>query len=340
MGSYSKFLKREKLNIGIDIGSYAVKAVAISKEKDNLKLKKIACVKVGLISSKEGLIKATKEAASRVNAFMRDVNIAISGPSVIIRFIELPRMTENELRNAISFEAEKYIPFNIEEVTIGHHLLIPRLGDENKMLVLAVAAKKDLINERLSLLSEAGLSAGVLDVASLANFNAFTIRSKRKKDEVVALVDIGARATEVSIIEENTLHFTRSIQLGGNNITKVLSDTLSMDLKGSENIKISPTGREAEVNEKMEGVLHNIIDEIRLSFSYYENQSGKSIQRAYLTGGSSKIASFNIMFKEHMGIEVSSWDATEGLELDPSITSQQIDSIKDQLGVAIGLALR
>jgi type IV pilus assembly protein PilM len=338
MESFNKFLNREKLNIGIDIGSYAVKAAALYK--DNLKLKKVAFTRVEHIGSKESLVKAIKETASKISTLNKEVNIAVSGPSVIVRFIELPRMTENELHNAITFEAEKYIPFNIDDVIIGHHLLIPRLGDETKMLVLAVAARRDLINERLSLLDQAGLSVGVLDVAALANFNAFVAASKRKKDEVVALVDIGARATEISVIDGETLHFTRSIQLGGNDITKALSDSLSIDLKGAENMKMKPAKKAAEVNEKTEGILHNIIEEIRLSFSYYENQSGKSVQRVYLTGGSSKITNLRNMFKENIGIEASSWDATECLELDPSIDSQQVASVKDHLGVAIGLALR
>lgn len=340
MKSLNKLLKREKSRVGMDIGSYAIKTVELSGEKDNLKIKNISYAKVKNPGSRDSLIQAIKESAIKANVLNREVNISVSGPSVIVRFLELPRMKEDELRNAIPFEAEKYIPFSISEVIIDHQLLIPRLGDGNKILVLLVAAKKDLITERLSLLDEARVTAGILDVASFANVNAFLWGANRKKDGIAVLVDIGANATDINIIDGDVLYFTRNIQLGGDNITKVLSDALSVDLKSAEDIKVNPADKGPEVIEKIESILHNIIDEIRLSFSYYENQSGKSIERVYLTGGSSRITNFDNMLKENLGIEVVSWDPTEGMELDPSIDGQLVASIKDRLGVAIGLALR
>jgi type IV pilus assembly protein PilM len=339
MKLFTKLSKRAENRIGIDIGSYAIKIVELSREKDNLRIKNFAYEKVEDPGSKDSLMQAIKRAVDRANILNKEVNIAVAGPSVVVRFVELPRMSENELKAAIPFEAEKYIPFNIEEVVIDHQLLIPRLGEENKMLVLLVAAKKDLINERLSILNEAGLSVGILDVVSCANFNAFLMGRKRKKEEITALIDIGAKETDIDIIDEDALYFTRSIQLGGSDITKVLSDALSMDLNSAENIKINP-GKTSEVSAIINPVLNNIIDEIRLSFSYYENQSGKSIEKVYLAGGSSKVINFREMFNENLGIEIVPWDPTEGMELDPTIDAQLITSIKDQLGVAVGLALR
>jgi len=337
---FTKLSKHTESHVGIDIGSYAIKTVVLSREKDNLRIKSLEYEKVEDSGSKDGLIRAIKKTIERANIFDRKVNIAVTGPSVIIRFIELPHMSEDELKTAIPFEAEKYIPFNIEEVIIDHQLLSPRLGEENKMLVLLVAAKKDLINERLSLLGEVGLSVGVLDVTSCANFNAFLMGRERKKDQIVALVDIGAKATDISVIDENIFYFTRGVQLGGSDITKVLSDALSVDLNSAENIKLNPADKMSEVSKIIDPVLNNIIDEIRLSFSYYENQSGKSIEKVYLTGGSSVVINFCNMLKENLGIEVLSWDPTEDMEFDPSIDARLITSIKNQLGVAIGLALR
>jgi type IV pilus assembly protein PilM len=341
MKLFNRFaLQGKKNRIGVDIGSCSVKAIELSGERDNLKIKNLAYVKVEDPDSKDSFVQAVKESAARANILNKEVNIAVSGPSVIVRFIELPYMNKEELRNAITFEAEKYIPFNINEVIIEYQLLIPRLGDENKMLVLLVAAKKDIINQRLALLKESGLSARVLDLASFANVNAFLARAKRKKDEIVALIDIGAKATDINIVDGDILYFARSIQLGGNDVTKVLSDALSVDLKKAEDIKVNPADKTPEVSEKIEPVLHNIIDEIRLSFSYYENQSGKSIQKVYLTGGSAKIINFYGMLKDNLGVDIVPWDPAEGMELDPAVDNKLVDSIKDQLGVAIGLALR
>ena len=332
--------KSEKTKIGIDVGSYAIKTVELSREKDNLKIKNLSYVKLEDSDSQDNLLRAIKESAAKANVINKQVNIAISGPSVVVRFIELPHMSPEELKNAIPFEAEKYIPFNIEEVIIDHQLLIPRLAGENKMLVLLVAAKKSIINERLKIINAAGLSAGVLDVASFANVNAFLNSANRAEGKITALIDVGARATDINILDGDKLSFSRSIQQGGNDITKALSDALSMDLKSAEGLKIKPGDRAVEVNEKIGSILHNIIDEMHLSFSYYENQSGKTVSGIHLTGGGSRVKNFDNLLKENLGIDVVPWNPTEGMELDASVDKQSVDSIKDQLGVAIGLALR
>lgn len=339
LDKFNKLLKK-KNRIGMDIGSYAIKAVELAEEKENLKIKNLAYEKIASPDSKECLVLTIKEAANKANALNKEINISVSGPSVIVRFIELPHMNPDELKNAIIFEAEKYIPFSITETIIDHQLLIPRFGDEKKMLVLLVAAKRDFIAERLGLLEEAGLSAGVLDVTSFANINAFLRGTKRRRDEITALVDIGAKATDINIIEQDILYFTRSIQIGGNDITKMISDAFAIDLKSAENLKINPGDKESEFIEKVNPVLNNIVDEIQLSFSYYENQSGKNIERVYLTGGSSRIMNFYNVLREGLGVEALPWDPIGDIKLDPSIDNKTADSIKDQLGVAIGLALR
>ena len=336
----NKFIIYKEGHIGLDIGSYAVKAVELSRaEKNNFKINNAGYARIENPASRESRIRAIKAATGKLNIVGKEVNIAVSGPSVIVRFIELPHMTADELRNAVPFEAEKYIPFSINEVNISHQLLIPRLGN-NMMLVLLVATKKDLITERLGLINELGLSARILDITSFANVNAFLSNTGRKKGEIAALIDIGAKAMDINIIDENILYFTRSVQMGGEDLTKILSEALSTDLKSAEDIKINPADKGDLVREKIEPVLRNMIDETRLSFSYYENQSGKAIGRVYLTGGGSGITNFPSMLKENLGIDVVLWDPTEFIEIDASVDTQLLDSIKDQLGVAIGLALR
>lgn len=340
MKLFNNLIKYKQNHIGIDIGSYSVKAIELSGvEKNTFRIKNAGYEKIENPASQESLVKAIRGAVTKASISSKEVNIAVSGPSVIVRFIELPRMSEDELRNAIHFEAEKYIPFSINEVSISHQLIIPRLGN-NMMLVLLVATKKDIITKRLNLISEAGLSARILDVASFANVNAFLNSAARKKNKVTALIDLGARAMDINIIDEDILYFTRSVQLGGDDVTKVLSETLSLELKSAEDIKIDPADKADLIREKIEPVLRNMIDETRLSFSYYENQSGKTLEEVYLTGGSSGITNLSNMFKEGLGIDVVLWDPTELIPIDASADSQLINSMKYRLGVAIGLALR
>ena len=145
---------------------------------------------------------------------------------------------------------------------------------------------------------------------------------------------------DINIIDGDVLYFTRSIQIGGDDITKALSEAMSVDLKSAEEMKVNPGDKAGEVSQKIEPVLRNMIDETRLSFSYYENQSGKNIGKVYLTGGSARIPNFNTMFKENLGIDADLWDPTAHMEIDPAIDKGFLAGVKDQLGVAIGLALR
>ena len=330
----------KKSQVGIDIGSHSVKAIELSQgQKGGATIKNIGYAKIEGPATKENQVRALKEAAAQAGALNKDVAIAVSGPSVIVRFIELPQMSDAELRNAITFEAEKYIPFSINDVIIDYKLLVPQFG-ANQMLVLLVAAKKDFIAERLGIADAAGLSVSIIDVTAFASANSFLERTARKGEEVAALVDIGAKAMDISIIDGDILYFTRNIQLGGDDITKVLSEALSIDLKGAEAIKINPAAKAGLVKEKTQPILHNIVDEIRLSFSYFENQSGKNIGRAYLAGGSSRMAGLYDIFTEGLGVAAVTWDPAERIEIDTGADAQLIASIKDQLGVAIGLALR
>lgn len=340
MNLFKNLIRPGREHVGIDIGSCSVKAAELLREKDIFKIINVGYAKVKKPNAAESTIEAVREACAMAKipegAY---VALAVPGSSAIVRFLELPRMTEDELNNAIIFEAEKYIPFGINEVIIDHQLLIPRLGD-NKMLVLLIAAKKDIINERLKFISRVGLSACVLDVASLANVNSFLAGAKRNKSEIAAVVNIGAKATDVSIISEGVLYFTRSIQIGGDELTKALAESFSLDMKAAEELKINPEDKAAEVAEKTKAILHAIIDEIRLSFGYYENQSGRNIEKVYLGGGVTASPDVCELMKGNLGIDIALWDPTGFIMPDSLVDNRLLDSIKYQMGTAIGLALR
>lgn len=340
MGLFSAFIKTGKDHVGIDIGSYAVKVVELVREKDIFRVKGMGYAKVKKADYTEGLLEAIKESVSMAGiAPNKDVNIAVSGSSVVARFIELPRMSEDELKNAIIFEAEKYIPFSINDVILGHQLLVPHLTD-NKMLVLLIAAKKDVINERLDIINKAGLPVNIIDVASFACVNAFLMTADRKKDEAAAIINIGAKGTDISIVSDGTLYFTRSIQVGGNDLTKALSDSLSLDPKEAEELKVNPGEKAHEAGEGIKAALYTIADEIRLSFSYYENQSGRSIARLYLDGGAAKGANICNTLHERLDVDVELWDPLASMAIEPSTGKELADSVKYQMSAAIGLALR
>ncbi len=331
--------KTDKSTIGIDVGSYAIKLVELVRERDKVKIKNLAYKRTDGLSD-DRLPRVLKELVDAAKITNKQVNTAVSGPSVVIRLVELPRMSKDELKNSIPFEAEKYIPFNIDEVVLDHQLLQPHMGVENKMLVLLVAAKKDSVRDRVKMMGAAGLTVELLDVGSFANVNAFFNGTGKKVQGVSALIDIGASSTDINILDEGILYFSRNIQLGGNSLTKVLSDNMSLDFNAAEEMKLNPGARSAEIEEKVHPVLHNIIDEVRLSFSYFENRSGKGIEKAFMAGGGGRMRRMTEMFKDNLGVEAEQWDPAAGIEIDPAVDGRLYSAVRDQLGIAIGLALR
>ncbi|MBN1872221.1 MAG: type IV pilus assembly protein PilM [Candidatus Omnitrophica bacterium] len=340
MDIFNTTKKTGKDGYGLDIGSHSIKFIRLLYEKDSASIAKLSYVKIKDPSSRSSIIEAIKRCVETGNAGIKEFNVAIAGPAVIVRFIELPRMNDNELSNAITFEAEKYIPFGINEVVIDHRVVVPHIGS-NKMLVLLVAAKKDHVNDRLKLLQESGISASILDVASIANANAFLMNPRKKaRVGVSAVIDIGASATDIDIIDHDILYFTRTFQIGGDEITKAISNKLSMDIRRAEELKMNPAKRADDISEITKPVLYNIIDEIRPSFSYFENQSGKSIERVYLGGGGSRIQNFHNLLRENLEVAVEQWDPSDGMMIEAEVDKSLFASVKDQLGVATGLAFR
>jgi len=334
--------KREEGRLGLDIGSHSVKVIEITGPDDKPELTALSYEKIHSADSRTAIVDAVTQCVARAHLSSKDVNTAITGPGVIVRFIEIPQMKDSELKNAIPFEAEKYIPFSVKEVTLGYYVLLNPIG-KGKMLILLVAAKKDLVEERMKTVKDAGLTADIVDVSSIAVANAFLAQkrlSKDKKNKVCAIIDIGAKGTDIDIIDDDVLYFTRSIQMGGDNIAKVAEEKVPGFKGDIEELVYSGSYDKGEFSAAVESVMCDIIDEIRPSFGYFENQSGKMIDEVFITGGASKLAEIGEILRKHLELKVVKWNPLEGVEINKSIDKDLLARIRDQLGVSVGLAIR
>ena len=162
---------------------------------------------------------------------------SISGNAVIIRKIVLPAMTSEELEEQIQWEAEQYIPFDINDVNIDFQILGADEHDPSKMNVLLVASKKDIVNDYTAVFNEAGLKLSVVDVDSFAVQNAFEINYDVFPEEVIALVNIGANIMNLNIVKGGISVFTRDVQLGGSLYTDEIQKQFSVSGEEAEKIK-------------------------------------------------------------------------------------------------------
>lgn len=328
---------RERVKIGLDIGTFSIKYARLSSGKEGEQ--KLLGFGLSYIyrPSDEGFIEALKELSKEFPE--RSVNISVSGPSVVVRYVQMPKMSKEELASSMQFEAEKYIPFNIREVMLDYHILEAEVA--GKMDVLLVAAKRDIIDKKVNILQEADLSANLIDIDSFALINAFSLGKNAAADEKVkAVINIGEHMTGMNIVSKGRPRFTRDIQIGGRDLTKAISEKMNLDMDAARELKHNPADKTSDIMEICKGIFSNMSDEIRLSLSFYENQSGTSIDEIYLSGGAANHSGLVQCLNENLGLSCQLWDPTGALSISPDIPKEKLDNAKRELAVAIGLALR
>jgi len=339
-------LGKKKSLVGLDIGSSEVKAIELTDVGDHLVITGFGRSK---IPSKEGVNEAISEALRRSGIKTKRVATAVSGRSVIVRYINMVAMSDEELKSALRYEADKYIPFELDEVVLD----CARLEDPNEapgskkeMKVLLVAVKRNLIEEHVQTIQSLGLVPTVIDVDSFALGNAFelnSLNSPRVDDDkkVIALVDIGAVKTNINILKANTSYFSREVYLAGNDFSESVARRLGVDQVEAAEMKVNPEGREESIGESILPVLDDLGNEIHLSFDYFENQFDHEVDEVYISGGSAALPGLKTSFERIFDRRIYFWDPTENLEIrSERIDVQELKEHKSQLAIAVGLASR
>ncbi len=328
-------LIKPQVNIGLDLGSSYIKFVQLSGKPESLSMVDFDLVKID--GNAEGPKRALEALAKRFPT--KDVNISISGPNTVVRYIDLPKMTDEELKSSMKFEAEKYIPFRSKDVIVDCQVLEP--AARGKMRVLLVAAKKEAITEKINLVEGAGLSVRLIDCDSFALVNAFLINfPDLPEDGCIALVNMGERLTTIDILKGKSATFTRELQIGGWDFSKAISKQLNLDMAAAAQVKENPQARLEELMGAVRPTIVHIVEEVKLSLSYYENQMGAAVDKIYLSGGLSSFHGLVDILKEGMGMECFLWDPVKRISIDKGVDQENLSKVKHQLPVALGLAIR
>jgi type IV pilus assembly protein PilM len=329
-------LTKETYSFGLDIGTSAIKLVKLKFSKDIIEL-----CNFELAQTEIDLEQLIKKIVQSQNAYR--VNIAVSGPATIIRYISFPKMNNDELKKSLRFEAQKYIPFPITELNLDSYILKENLP-ENKMFLLLAAVKSEFMNQRLKLMESCGLKINVFDIDSIALINAFNFNYPQEdasKQKTTALLNIGASLSNLNVLEGDVPHLSRDIQIAGIKFTQKLVDVMGLDFKSAENLKLNPESDKADkITKAIESVLANLAAEIRTSFDYYESQSSSTVAKIFLSGGGSLFPGLKDMLAGLLGIEVEYWDPLKKISISESLIPEKLKLLSPQLAVAIGLALR
>jgi type IV pilus assembly protein PilM len=337
---------KRKRAIALDIGSSEIKALEVEDTRTGIAVTGFAAIAIG---NQDETIYSIKQILQHGNFKTNNCVTSVSGRSVIVRYVNMNQMPKEDLKQAIRFEADKYIPFEVDEVVMDCQILEDDIGigegDKPEMKVLLVAVKKTLIEEHLGLLQEAGLQSLTIDVDAFALGNSFELRSGGAgglpPDRVVALVDIGANKTNINIMKGPISYFTREVYLAGNDFTDAVSRRFSLDTPEAERLKCDPQNRSGEVEEAILPTLDDLGNEIQLSFDYFENQFDRVVEEVYISGGSARLPGLERAFEGAFEKKVLFWNPLENVDVrGDRIDTKALNSFSGQLAVTIGLASR
>jgi len=343
------FSKKKEV-IGIDIGSSSVKLVQLKDLKGSFQLLNAGIVPLppeaivdNTLMDSSSIVSAVKSLVTSLGVKVKDVACSISGNSVIIRKITLPVMPVEELEDQITWEAEQYIPFDINDVNMDFQILSPDSIDPSKMVVLLVASKRDIINDYFAVFNEAGMSLSVVDVDSFAVQNAFEINHDVGTDDVVALINIGASVMNINVVRDGVSLFTRDVQMGGNLYTEEIQKHLGVSGYEAESMKIlAVEANSAELLDVLNKVNETITQEIRRSLDFYNSTaSDDRITKVFVSGGSSKGYKFIDSVSEKVGIPVELINPFAKLKYnEKDFDPEYLKEIGPLMAVTVGLAIR
>jgi len=274
---------------------------------------------------------------------VKDVACSISGNSVIIRKIILPAMSAEELEEQITWEAEQYIPFDINDVNIDFQILSADIADPSKMNVLLVASKKDIINDYVVVFNEAGLQLSVVDVDSFAVQNTFEINHDIKPEDIIALVNIGASVMNINVVKNGITLFTRDVQMGGNLYTEEIQKQMGVGSTDAESMKmLVHETLDPELISVIGKVNENITQEIRRSLDFYNSTANDDrVTGVYLSGGCSKIYNLQKAINEKLSLPVEMINPFAKLKYnEKDFDPEYLQEIGPFMAVTVGLAIR
>ena len=345
---------KKKGLVGVDIGSSAIKVVELKQggkggaeyQLVNIGIEPLPpeAIVDGAIMDSGAVIDAIQRVFGAQKIKTPDVATSVSGNAVIVKKISLPQMTPEELQESIHWEAEQYIPFDIQDVAIDYEV-IEGSGSGGNMDVLLVAVKKDKISDYTSVITQAGKSPQVVDVDVFALQNCYEINYGVDPGRVTALLNVGASIMNINIVKGGSSIFNRDIAVGGNQYTDAVQKELNLSFDQAEALKRG--GRVEGVaadnlHPILQAVSENIALEIQKTFDFFKATSSEDrIDAIFLSGGSAKVHGLRELLAERFEAGVDLLNPFNSITYNPrDFDPDFINEIAPQAAIAVGLAIR
>jgi type IV pilus assembly protein PilM len=340
--------------VGLDIGSHAVKAVELRMARNGFELVHLGHQNLQSDTIVDGHIIDLNHVSDVINRIWTEqaiktqqVATAISGHAVIVKKILLPQMSSEELDEQIQWEAEQYIPFDINDVNL-YHEVVGLDATAGQMEVMLVACKRDKIAQFTQVISQAGKQPVIVDVDAFALQNAYEINYTPPPDLTVALLDIGASVMTLNIVRGATSIFTRDVSAGGNQYTDLLQKEMNLTYEQAEALKRGTPTDEGVTSDdalpSIQAVTDMLALEVQRTLDFFRataSSDATQIDRMLLSGGSSKVSGLTDTLAERFGIPVERFDAFRNITFDRKrVDEEYLREMSPNMAIAVGLASR
>jgi len=345
------FFSKSKNVVGLDIGSSAIKLVELKEKKGGYELAKMGLERLSPEAIVDGSIMDSSlvvETISRLNSekAVKNSNYAtsLSGHSVIIKKITLPAMLPEELAESIQWEAEQYIPFDINDVNLDYvPLTTPGTGEN--IDVILVAVKKEKINDYTSVISQTGKNAVLVDVDAFALQNCYEMNYGADEGKTLALVNVGASVTNVNVLSGTSSLFWRDITFGGNQYTDAIQREMSLSFEQAEDLKKGKQVGDQTIQQVipiLNSVSEDFAGELRKTLDFFTATSGADrVDEIVLAGGGSGVLNLDAILRDKFGIAVNIMDPFQRVTVDEKqFNPEELAEVGPSMAVAVGLAIR
>jgi len=349
----SLFSKKQPPVLGLDISSTAVKLLELSQSGGRYRVESYAVEPLPLnsvieknISDVEAVGEAIRRAVKRSGTKTRNAAVAVAGSAVITKVISMPAtLSDDEMASQIELEADQYIPYPLEEVNIDFEIIGSSGKDDDRVDVLLAASRSENVDVRIAACEIGGLKASVVDVEAYAMENAFDLLADQIPDsgvdKTVAIVDIGATMTTLSVLHDSKIIYTREQVFGGKQLTEEIQRRYGLSYEEAGMAKRQGGLPDNYVPEVLEPFKEAMAQQVSRSLQFFFSSSQyNSVDHIILAGGSASIPGVDELIEGKLGTNTTVANPFANMSLSSRIKAQTLSNDAPALMISCGLALR
>ncbi len=350
----ANILKRKKPPIlGLDISSTAVKLLELSKSGDRYRVESYAVeplppnsVVEKSVTDAEAVGEAIRRALKRSGTRAKHAAVAVAGSSVITKVIPMPAsLSSTDLEAQIDLEADQYIPYPLEEVYRDFEVLGPSANNPDTVDVLLAASRSENVDMRVASVESASLEGEIVDIEAYALENAFALIAEQLPDQgiekTIAIVDVGATMTTLSVLHDLKIIYTRDQVFGGKQLTEEIMRRYGLSYEEAGMAKRQGGLPDNYLPEVLEPFKEAMAQQVNRSLQFFFSSSQyNSVDQIVLAGGSASIPGVDVLIQDTVGIDTVIANPFANMSLAPRIKPQTLSNDAPALMIACGLALR